>query len=863
MIPRKPWFGFLVCLTFALVQPAAGNPLPKEQPDAAKEETPSRTDAYGDPLPPGAIARLGTVRLRTILRDGSGEANLALSPDGKILASAGDVGVCLWDTATGKKLNWDRTKPTNQIVAFSADGKEFITANSSGLIQFWQAGTSKLLREASLDINGANKSRPTHGYTILSRDASKLVYIDDMGQRTVQVWDVASGKKVFQTEHKGPPLSVALSPNNKVLVVGGWEVLARLFDVATGKEIRRLEWPGKPPPIKRNGLLFVHDPLYLLTFSPNGTKLASTSQKAIEVWDVATGKLDYQIKASRGRTAFSPDGKYLASGDRDAIRLYDADTGKLLRCFDKHSSYDLALLFSADGQTIASAEDYLLTLWDTKTGKRKLAFPGHQGIVHCVAFSPDGKRLASGGNIMDLQLILWNLTTQKPQHSVDFDIDVLSVVFSPDGQTLAVGDGVMGTGGTEAWLYFYQGATGKLLREFPAHINSVQRLAFSPDGKRLLTSGNDARVKVWDVATGKRQSQIRGQGSARFALSPDGKYLAISWGGGGALGLWDAKTGQKIRDLGSSTGVVRSIFFLAFLPDGKTLLSREQSRGVRGGRDVNQVHFWKSETGQLLRSIPIAVPEEWDPCYALSPDGKLFAAPAEANWRKGEGGIRLWDTTSGELLAHLKGHAGAVTALAFSWDGKLLASGSRDTTILVWDMSKVRLLVLGDKLAAATGGITSRIVKKLAETPEEVMPMLQERLRRVADVEARAIPLIADLQSDNFKVRQQATQELEKLGPGAELTLRLALEGKPSPEVSKRIQTLLDKIKSKAEDSTGLFNSQNALLALEMLEEIGSPQARKVLQELAKGRPEGRLAREAAAALKRLQKRGQAPGRMP
>jgi WD40 repeat protein len=799
--------------------------------------------------------------LRTDLRGDSGGASLAFSPDGKILACVEEDGVRLWDTATGREFHRDRNKLAGQAVTFSSDGKDVLTASSSGLIQYWQVGTGKLLRQASLDRKGDKRYQSSLWYAKFSGDVSRLVVSDQIGERAVQVWDVATGKKLFQTEYKGLfGGSAALSPDNKVLIVTGYQVLARLFDTATGKELRRLEWPDSPAPVKRNGRLFAYDPIDSFTFSPSGKKLTSASKEAIQVWDVATGKLDYQVKTSRGRTAFSPDGKYLACGDRDAIRLYEAPTGKLLRSFEEHAGISHALLFSADGRTLASGEDHAVTLWDVATGKRKQAFAGHEGVVHCLAFSPDGKTLASGGS--DARLFLWDLPTRKPRHSSAFDIDVLSVAFSPDGGILAAGDGWSGiaTGGFDAWLHFYHNATGKLLREFPAHVNSVQRLTFSPDGKRVISSGNDARVKVWEVATGKRQSQIRGPATAsHFALSPDGKSLAICWAGR-EVALWDARTVRKLRDFETLKKGPGSIKLLAFLPDGKTLLSRER---IRGERDAKGVHFWDSETGGLLRSFTSPGEDGYYPCCTLSPDGKILAAPTVVRGRGEGGSFRLWDTTSGERIAELKAHRREVTALAFSPDGKALASGSQDTTILLWDVSQVRLRWLVDKLAAVTGGITSGIIKKLKETPEEALPLLKERLQRVADLEARALPLIADLQSDNLKVRQKASQELEKLGPGVECPLRLALEGKPNPETGKRIQTLLDKIKSKAPDTFGLSNPQNLLLVLELLEEMGSPQARKVLQELAKGRPEGLLAREAAAALKRLAKRDKIPGGMP
>jgi WD40 repeat protein len=688
----------------------------------------------------------------------------------------------------------------------------------------------------------------------MSGDAKKLVLVDEWDEKNIQFWDVASGKKVFQREFKGQYNTVALSPDNKVLIVGGNKVLAHLIDTTTGKETRRLEWPDKPAAIERNGYFFPYDHVYWFTFSPDGKKLASTSHKAIQIWDVKTGKLEHQIRGSRGRTAFSPDGKYLASGDEDRIRLYEVATGKRTRSFEKHCGWIASLVFSADGKTIASGEDHTVTLWDVQTGKRKHPFAGHEGIVNCLAFSPDGKTLASGGNYVDPRLIVWDLSTRKPRHHMHFDIDVLSLAFSPDGETLAAGDGLSrgGGGGWEALIRSYKVSTGKLIREFPAHINSVQSLAFSPDGKKLGSCGNDARVKIWVAATGKRRGQIRGpEGRSHFHFSADGKHLAIA-NSEGELALWDANTTRKIRDFGPSRDGKRWIGFVAFLPDGKSLLSRELISGEPLTEVVREVCFWDRNTGRLLRSFKIVGQDGYYACYTLSPDGKIFAAPADNAMGAG---IRLWDTVSGELIAHLKGQ-GDVTALAFSADGKTLASGSRDTTILLWDVSMVRLVGLWERLAAADDEIADAI-KELTATPEKAIPFLKEHLVKIAARETRLATLIANLDDKRFKVRQKATRELEKLGQEAELTLELALKGEPTPEASKRIQKILARIK-KSNESPGLLNARAALLALGVLEEIGSSEARKALQELAKGPGKSRVTREAAAALKRLQKQRQA-----
>jgi hypothetical protein len=287
------------------------------------------------------------------------------------------------------------------------------------------------------------------------------------------------------------------------------------------------------------------------------------------------------------------------------------------------------------------------------------------------------------------------------------------------------------------------------------------------------------------------------------------------------------------------------------LPDGKTVLSREE-QGTRGENLSNEIRFWDADNGRLLRSFQISGRDGPYPFYALSPDGKTFAAPGDT----GGGGLRLWDTISGRLLVHLK-RPWYVTALAFSPDSKTLASGNWDTTVLLWDLSQIRLQSLWAKLAAGNDE-TARAIKRIEATPEKRVAFVKEALLRLATLERRVAVLITDLDNDSFKVRENASRNLEALGPGAEVAIRSALKAESSPEVSKRLREILTKLKQ-PKGTSRIMDPRSARVALAVLEEIGSPEARKVLRQLAKSQPGSWLTRGAAAALQRLEKRGQTP----
>ncbi len=496
---------------------------------------------------------------------------------------------------------------------------------------------------------------------------------------------------------------------------------------------------------------------------------------------------------------------------------------------------------------MASAGEYTIDLWDVATGKRLHPFAGHMAPVVSLAFSPDGSGLASGDS-EEGNLIVWSLKDRKPQHTFTGHYpNVVSVAYSPDGKILASGDGIRGTGGFDAQIRLWDLSAGRLLRQFPGHLNSVESLAFSPDGKRLASSGHDARAKVWDVDTGKRLLQIRGEDSLykSAAFAPDGKTLLVA-GSSGELALWKLDSGRKVRDLGTAGDETRAIGYAAFLPDGRTVLTRESSNGRS---KLSAVRIWDAENGRFLRSFSFGDTNNGSGCLALSPDGNTLATVGGYD----DPVIRLWDTATGKRVGQFSGHTrGAAESLAFSPDAKLLASGGRDTTVLLWDVTRSRLKHLWMELGGGQAE-GAQAGKGLAATPEEAIPFLKDRLRRAAEAEERARRLIADLDDDDFEVREKASRELEGLGPETAFPLRLTLQGSPSAEARTRIQKALDQMKTPQGELD--FQPRSVSLALAVLEEIGTPDAQRVLEELAKGPAKSVVTREAGAALERLAKR--------
>ncbi len=574
--------------------------------------------------------------------------SVAFSPDGKLLASAGqDRLVRLWNLAEWKA---DEPLPPVRIleahndyvrgIAFSPDGKLLATGSRDLSICLWDVDSGQVLRT----LNGADvfrmefsrdQVRPTSSAGGLTLAAGCL-------DGSVRLWDIAgkSREGALLCKHTNWVRCVAFSPDGKLLASGGEDRQLWVTDVATGRLLKKFVRTG-----------WVND----VMFSPDGKTLASVSDgpdTAVHLWNVADWK-ETQLPGHTHHVQsvdFSPVAPILAtSGSDGTVRFWDLSTmppRTLTIGPGPFGSFVWQAKFTPEGRFLATANDNgTISILKVPTPPkpydpgppRKLADPAELARQPSPADAlkqediPAELLAKAGGDKAPPELVAVLARDGQGQ--------ILSVTFSPDGKLLA-------SCGADKTIKLWNLSTGQLQHTLTGHQQPVRQVVFSPDGKWLASAGDDQTIKVWEAATGKERHTLLGHTAPvvyRIAFSPDGQMLA-SAGGEGAVLLWDPATGKRRRILGAHGGRARGV---AFSPDGKTLASVGDDRTVR---------LWDVAQGWETRFSPghngpiVSV--------AFHPDGRTLATSSD------NGTILLLDLASGKVLPPLTGHTSTIEALS-------------------------------------------------------------------------------------------------------------------------------------------------------------------------------------------------------
>ncbi|EHK21164.1 uncharacterized protein TRIVIDRAFT_213228 [Trichoderma virens Gv29-8] len=404
---------------------------------------------------------------------------------------------------------------------------------------------------------------------------------------TVRLWDAATGEnlRTLGRHSDGCVYLVVFSPSGRQLasVSGG----IRVWDAATGGCLRTLE--GRD--------------VRSVAFSSDGRQIVSESSNGIHIWNAVTGECLTMLTGYKYpvgcygvmSVVFSSDGKQVATASSDrTIRVWDAATGGCLQTLDSHSKEITSVAFSPDGRQIASgSSDGTVRVWDTATGRCLQTLQGHgRRIVRSVAFSPDGRQLASGSE--DNRVWLWDITTRHQMTLESHSGPVNSVTLSPDERRAA-------SGSDDGMVRVWDAATGRCLRTLNPY--GVMSIAFSPDSRQVVTGFTNRTVRIWDAATGKCLKTLKGHDRLvhTVGFSPDGRQV-VSGSHDGTVRLWDAVTGgclsciRALGDDGHYTGP------WAFSPDGYSIRSvafSPDGRHVALGFTDGTAQVWNAATGHL------------------------------------------------------------------------------------------------------------------------------------------------------------------------------------------------------------------------------------------------------------------------
>lgn len=534
-------------------------------------------------------------RWRVLEKWGSASFYSSLSPSGRIAVSMNGNEIGFWDTGTRRQIRSIRPHDggVTTVVGFSPDGRLLVTtSHADRSVALWEVETGREIRR----FPGV----ATHFFNAaLSPDGALLVAGNHIhGEGGLSVWNVESGAQARSLKgHVASVLAVGFSTDGRFVLSGSADKTVRLWDLATGGERLKLEGHTH----------FVS----AVAFSPDGKRALSASYDATtRLWDLKTGRELRQFSTEggvllqSGDLAFSPDGR-LACADASDLLVWNLDPARDQYVFQGHTETIRSMALSSDGRLLLSGgDDKTVRLWDVATRRELRVFHGHTGPIFCVALSPDNAVGISGDTAG--RILVWDIESGLQFGSlVGHKNSVLSVALSPDGRQAL-------SGGADRVVRLWDVESRRELRSFSGHTHDVHSVRFSPDGSLVASAGAfSPQILGWDPRTGDQVLDIKGSGvgASCMAFSPDGRHLVSgNWWNG--VEFWDLRESRRIW---SSKGHTSLLYGVAFSPDGKL--------SVSGSLD-NTLKIWDVESGREIRTLDGHTAGVTD--VAFSPDGRFI-----------------------------------------------------------------------------------------------------------------------------------------------------------------------------------------------------------------------------------------------
>jgi len=679
--------------------------------------------------------------------------DIAVSPDGRriALATNDNCTVKVLDTKTGSEVMILPHDDFPYTVAFSPDGRRIVSGSRDRTIKIWDANSGAKLKTLRGHKSWIWRVR-------FSPDGRRIV--SGSGNGTIIVWDTDSGVKLMTLRgHKeGRIESIAFSPDSKRIVSSGEDETIRVWDANSGDEEMTINAAEGH-----------------VVFSRDGTRIISKSDDdTIKVWDVNSGAEVMTLRGHPGGVsaiALSPDGTRIASvGRRDkTIKVWDMSTGNEMSTLRGHSERVFSIVFSPDGKRIFSASYYNneIKAWDPTpaVNRDKLRLYAGGYMANQVAFSPDGKCIAaaSGKRGATGSIRLYDTHSGADIMTLlGHKAKVRSIAFSPDGRQIV-------SGGNNTVLRIWNVATGTVEKTLTGHEDGVNSVAFSPDGRRVVSGSDDKTIKIWNTATGDLEKTLTGDENVVYSVtfSPDGKRI-VSGGNGGSLRVWDALSGTPLLTL---HGHSEHVLDVSVSSDGERIASCGQDKTIR---------IWDANTGEALMTLRGHELVVWT--VAFSPDGRRIVSGGH------NGEVKIWDAeTAGHALLTLDGDSINIKSAVFSPDGRSICVGGRGDygCITLWESVNPAAGYEGRQIANSARGLLDELYKKhdfyynaISELEDD--DTINDSVRRVAlqianarlwedvqELHSQSWPVVFSPDNDEMKY-QEALKKVERaisMGP--------------------------------------------------------------------------------------------------
>jgi WD40 repeat protein len=659
-----------------------------------REETSEATDALRQAL--------RVARIRTILRGHEGAVRgAAFSPDDSTIVTAGVDGTArLWDPLTGRQRALLRGHRGAVFSAsFSPDGERIVTSGKDRTARIWDTATGQqlaVLRTRRRFEVPEGTFAPWQGSSF-SPDGTRVLMAGFDG--AARLWDVASGRELALFGGEGDKFvnSASFSPDGRLILTSSDDDAAHLWEAATGRHVRAFR--GHEDDVGR------------ARFSPDGGRIVTASvDGSVRIWEASSGTqlLRFDVRDDDGRVlnaTFSPDGRRVAVaalGGRVEIR--DALSGALVAAPSGHTSlgFTPTAAFDAGGDLVVTAgDDGTARVWRTANGENVAVLSGHGKRIRGAAFSTDGRLVVTAGE--DGTARVWRTASN----------DRVSSVRGPGGpavQASLTGDGTLvATAAPGGTAHVWETASGKAVTLLPGADERLSAAAVSRNG-RLVTGGQDGAVRIWNGDTGEQLAVLRGASADVWSpfLSRDGKRV-VARDEDGSTHIWNAATGKRIAVVRGRGG---DRAFAVPSADGRQIIAT----GVGETADL-----WGTMTGKRVRVLPVGG-SLWTALF--SADGELVVTTTH------DGVVRVWDTATGRPTLGPTATAAIARSLApgvrpqlyvddVSSDGRLLAISTTDHGVLIWDTRRRRPVLPRSRLRSMWSASFSPDAKRVVTTHRE------------------------------------------------------------------------------------------------------------------------------------------------